>query len=192
MAELRRQFEKLQLDYSNLEKQIAAQPATLTADQALNRIVDALGKRENNGEGAAKVKVAEPKDFDGKRENAEHFITQCELYFNSVPRVSDGQKISVALSHIRGTGSHAKWSDTQSRRINELHEEAIVTWADFVQSFDKRFGHPDKRQRAQNSIFKVRQHGTADDYIKDFEEYQDDTGYDEVALCHYFKAGIAH
>lgn len=172
-----------------LEEQIQAQPATITADEALRRIVNALGRKGDDEERPAKIKVAEPKDFDGKRENSEHFINQCELYFQSIPRISDAQKITVALSRIRG-GSHEAWAERQTKKINELDPTALLTWSDFKTAFEERFGHPDKQQRAQNAISKVRQHGTADDYIKDFEEYQDDTGYDDTALCHYFKAGM--
>ena len=181
---------ELEAQNTSLATQISAQPATMTADQALQKIVTALRRRdEDDGIKAAKIKVAEPKDFDGKRENSEHYLNQCELYFQSIPNISDAQRITIALSRIRG-GSHEAWAERQAKKIREDADDAIYSWALFKETFEERFGHPDKQQRAQNAISKIRQHGSADDYIKDFEEHEDDTGYDDTALSHYFKAGM--
>ena len=191
LAAMKITVDQLEKKNTDLETQIAAQPAASTTEDVLQRLVEALTKKGSDGDRdrPAKIKVAEPKDFDGKRENSEHYLNQCELYFQSIPGITPEQKITIALSRIRG-GSHEAWSERQAKKIRDGTDEALTTWTEFKEAFEERFGHPDKQLRAQNAISKVRQHGSADDYIKDFEEYQEDTGYDDAALQHYFKAGM--
>ena len=188
LADLTLENKNLTTEKDNLQAQVNAQP--MTSDAVLQRLAEVLTGRRDEDDRPAKIKVAEPKDFDGKRENAEHYLNQCELYFTSVHRISDAQKITVALSRIRGEGTAASWSERQAEKIRDWKDDAILTWADFKTQFLARFGHPDKAQRAQNSITKLQQRDSAEDYIKEFEEYQEDTGYDDNALCFYFKKGM--
>ena len=197
LEDLRKQLEALTLqnntlkgEKDQLQTQLDAKP--IPTEVLLQRLTEAITAKKDEDNRPAKIKVAEPKDFDGKRENAEHYLNQCELYFTSVHRISDAQKITIALSRIRGEGTNAaSWSERQAEKIRDWKSDAIHTWEDFKTQFLERFGYPDKADRARNSITSVRQHNrSAEDYIKEFEEYEEDTGYDDVSLCQLFKQGM--
>ena len=128
LAAMKITVDQLEKKNTDLETQIAAQPAASTTEDVLQRLVEALTKKGSDGDRdrPAKIKVAEPKDFDGKRENSEHYINQCELYFQSIPGITPEQKITIALSRIRG-GSHEAWSERQAKKIRDGADEALTT-----------------------------------------------------------------
>ena len=72
LADLTLENKNLTTEKDNLQVQVNAQP--MTSDAVLQRLAEVLTGRRDEDDRPAKIKVAEPKDFDGKRENAEHYL----------------------------------------------------------------------------------------------------------------------
>ena len=69
LAAMKITVDQLEKKNTDLETQIAAQPTAPATEDVLQRLVEALTKKGSDGDRdrPAKIKVAEPKDFDVKR-----------------------------------------------------------------------------------------------------------------------------
>jgi hypothetical protein len=118
------------------------------------------------------------KKFTGKKEEAEEFVTNLELYFQLKPAhfTTDGHKIAYALGNI-GNGAR-QW---KLNMVQDLNNEAKLTirwdnWSAFKTASLKNWSEVDSPGSAMNNIFKLtdtakRGKISMERYIGLFKEY---------------------
>jgi len=134
-----------------------------------------------------KMKVATPDTFSGTLSKSEEFLNSLYLYFHANKGMADEQKITFALSYMKG-GTAGKWS---SRKMKQLQKED-QTWKQFLADFKSTFSDPDPAGTARHKLDLLKQ-GTnsADEYVASFKELMDDTGYNDAALIEKFERGLS-
>ena len=132
--------------------------------------------------------MAKPELFDGSRDRVEPFIRSLVIYFTGRSEIPNEKKILFALSYMQ-TGRASGWADAQSKKIEK--GEVVADFTGFIRQIRDRFRDPDLAATARSSIAQIRQRGRdIEDFLIEFEKYQEDCGYDEVTLMDIFKRGI--
>ena len=135
------------------------------------------------------VKVATPDPFDGNLAKSEEFINSLLLYFMGKPGMTDEQKITFALSYMKG-GTAGQWSKRKLKLYAK--ERRVPTWDYFLADLMHAFSDPDPKGTARHKLSKLRQGAnSADEYVASFRELMDDTGYNGDALVEMFERGLA-
>lgn len=135
------------------------------------------------------VKVATPDIFDGTTSKADTFLSQLTLYFHGKRLHDDSDRIIFALSYMKG-GNAGKWA---KQKVIDYGKKGSITttWEEFVVEFQKIFGDPDPANTARHKLTQLKQGSqTADQYVANFREWKDDTGYNDAALIEHFKKGL--
>jgi hypothetical protein len=136
---------------------------------------------------AVHLKVATPDPFNGSLAKSEEFLNSLLLYFMGKQGMTDEQKITFALSYMKG-GTAAQWS---RRKLKQYANGEDPDWDTFLQDFRQTFSDPDPKGTARHKLSKLKQ-GTnsADEYVSSFKELMDETGYNEDALVEMFERGL--
>ncbi|KAH6811974.1 hypothetical protein C2S51_025736 [Perilla frutescens var. frutescens] len=97
--------------------------------------------------------------FDGSL--ARSWIIKCNGYFNMVPNLSDGQKITLATMQFEGKA--AQWYQNLAARGLDL------TWQQFLEVISARFDDL-KETKIICEFNKLKHTGSYEDYVERFEE----------------------
>jgi len=145
-----------------------------------------------------KLKPEPPSTYDGNQQRVNAFIAELQLYFMTLKIEDEAQKISYALSKVKGGKNDiaTRWADQQ--RIAILHGEkqnpVIDHFADyqaFETAFIAYFAIRDTSGEAIEAIrLLVQGDHSADEYLTMFKSYADNSGYNEPALLEEWKRGI--
>ena len=132
--------------------------------------------------------MAKPTEFDGTRSKCRSFLTQCQFYFYGVKDATDQDKVILALSYMKG-GNAGKWAEQKALEWAQL--EALPSWNQFSQIVEDRFGDPDPATTARMELQRPRQGSmSAEEYCTAFQVYQNESGYNNVALVEKFEQGL--
>ena len=137
-----------------------------------------------------KLKVATPDTFNGDDlARSEEFINSLYLYFYGKKGLTDEEKITFALSYMKG-GRAGRWS--RRKVVEYSRAKKGPSWDDFLSDFREMFCDPDPAQTARYKMSHLEQ-GTrsAEDYVADFKELMDDTGFNDEALAYMFEMGLS-
>ena len=146
--------------------------------------------RRGSGENT-KPRVAKPKPFNGKSENVETFFHQLFLVFRDQPHQyeTDDAKILLALSYM-SEGQAAKWASSITGHL-ERGVFPYETYEAFREDVKKSFLTGSDTDKAQYKLEVLRQgDGSAAAYFVNFEEFKNDTGYNEAGLIRLLKNGL--
>jgi hypothetical protein len=136
------------------------------------------------------IKVAPPNFFDGSQGKADTFISELLLYFHGKKMQDDSEKIVFALSYMKG-GTAGPWAKLKVKQLSAA-DEVIWSWDDFVQEFQSTFGDPDPAGTARFKLDQLKQgNNTVDEYVSNFRELMDETGYNDAALVEKFEKGLS-
>lgn len=134
------------------------------------------------------LKFAVPDSFDGTMSKTETFCSQLALYFLGKKVEDDGEKVTFALSYMKG-GSAGPWAKTKLQ--DYLSKGQGPSWEDFERDLVDSFGDPDKAGTARFKMDLLKQGThTADEYVTSFRELQKDTGFNDAALVEKFEKGL--
>lgn len=135
------------------------------------------------------LKVATPDTFNGNLAKSEEFINSLYLYFYGKQGMTDEQKITFALSYMKG-GTAGQWS---RRKIKQYSKSGgTLCWDTFLADFRQSFSDPDPKGTARHKLRILKQGtGSADEYVASFRELMDDTGYNDDALVEMFEKGLS-
>ena len=135
------------------------------------------------------MKVATPDPFNGNLAKSEEFLNSLLLYFMGKPGMTDEQKITFALSYMKG-GTAGQWSKRMLKQYAK--DERAPSWESFHAEFMHTFSDPDPKGTARHKLSKLKQ-GTnsADEYVASFKELMDETGYNDDALEEMFERGLS-
>ena len=137
----------------------------------------------------AKLKVATPDAFTGDLAKSEEFINSLHLYFYGKQGVTDEEKITFALSYMKG-GRAGKWSKNKIQEYSKA--ERGPSWDEFLADFREMFSDPDPSETARYKLTHLRQgNRPAEDYVADFKEVMDETGFNDAALAYMFEKGLS-
>jgi len=137
------------------------------------------------------MKVATPDPFNGNLAKSEEFLNSVLLYFMGKPGMTDEQKITFALSYMKG-GTAGQWSKRKLKQYAKEEHERPPSWDSFLVDFRHTFSDPDPKGTARHKLSKLKQ-GTnsADEYVASFRELMDETGYNNDALVEMFERGLS-
>ena len=139
----------------------------------------------------AKLKMAIPDFFDGNLAKSEAFINSCELYFYGKVDICDSDKVCFALSYMKG-GTAGQWSKRKIKEYSKIRGGAGPTWKEFFKDFCDSFYDPDQEGTAVHKLKELKQgNSTCDEYVSNFKELMDFTGFNDAALKSEFEHGLS-
>lgn len=102
----------------------------------------------------------------------------------------DDDKIVFALSYMKG-GTAGPWSKRKVKQWSALGQVG-QTWLEFLEDFKSCFGDPYPAASARHKLGLLKQGNlTAEDYVAQFKEFMDETGYNDAALVEFFERGLS-
>lgn len=136
-----------------------------------------------------KLKVCVPDTFNGNLAKSEGFIYSLILYFYGNPGLADYQKVTMALSYMKG-GTAGQWSKRMIKQYSK--KGTFPSWDEFLEDFRKSFTDPDPQGTASHKLRILKQgNGSCEEYVASFKELMDDSGYNEAALMVEFERGLS-
>ena len=136
------------------------------------------------------LKVATPDPFTGDDlAKSEEFINSLHLYFFGKQGLTDEQKVTFALSYMKG-GRAGRWSKNKIKEYSKLKK--APSFDEFLDEFREMFSDPDPMETARHKLSHLKQgNKSAEDYVADFKEVMDETGFNDAALAHMFERGLS-
>lgn len=134
--------------------------------------------------GKTKLDFDAPEKFDGTPENAVPFTQACEFYFSAKGENDIQQRITFALTKIKGgTNNMATvWANQQRALLLET-PNIYANWTAFCTVLHEHFQLQNDSAEAIHQIRTLEMgSGSAKDYSTMFKTYQVRSGYNEVAL----------
>ena len=136
-------------------------------------------------------KLASPEKFDGTTSKAQGFLNDLLIYFDArEPEFKTiSSKVYFATSLLKDKAK--TWVDTLLGDGEKHILEVFPNFLAFQKAFKARFSDPLEAENARITLKGLKQGtGTVQDYVESFEQYQDRTGYDDVALIEIFEEGL--
>lgn len=131
-----------------------------------------------------KMKINSPQEFNGKREDTFHFLSQCRLVFLANPTWTEVNKTIYACSFLRGTAFtwYSNREKMRKRFDNYEHFETELTTA---------FGETDLVQKSKMQLEKLRQTKSCAIYTTEFNRLTTNIGYsDPKSLIDMYRRGL--
>lgn len=114
------------------------------------------------------IRINPPSVFDGDPKKARSFKLQCQIYLELNAHVynTDLKRVFFVLSFCK-EGTARIWSET----LLNMHHAAgtLPTWQEFEAAFDRNFLTSDMAGEAKAELMCLRQTGTADEYVAQFQ-----------------------
>ncbi|KAG6843674.1 hypothetical protein H0H87_001786 [Tephrocybe sp. NHM501043] len=135
-------------------------------------------------------KIADPKKFYGDSNKLDAFLTSIHLIFHSNPT-----KYTMVDSRITCTllwmkeGQAGKWAQIMLKKIS--HKTVTFTSWDKFKAMEESFHTGSVAQQAHEKMkYVCQENHDIEDYIAEFEMYEEDTSYNNMALVKPFQNGI--
>jgi hypothetical protein len=89
-------------------------------------------------------------------------------------------------------GTAGTWADHLIKESEGLGDYGH-TWLTFFATLKEKFADPDQGDTAHTKLkeLKTRKKQTADEFVVAFEQYERESGYDEVTLIERFEEGLS-
>ncbi|KAF5365394.1 hypothetical protein D9757_011676 [Collybiopsis confluens] len=156
------------------EPAMPSQPTLTVPDDIMADTSDNFPRR------ALKSLIKEPSEFNGNKRQFKEWQRQLFAYLRD-PRNgihTDGEKIDIALSYMRGMNVQDWVQNYYDNHFDELTEEWNVSWARFKQALNDAFLDRGRVLMAQEKLEAIQQGSdTADDFFKKFESLITEAGY---------------
>ena len=159
------------VDSASLQVQMVAILQLLAeATSGRNRGVSTASTRESK-----EPKVKDPETFNGKRDQLNAFITECNLVFELQPsRFSDERvKVNYMISYLRGTPLEAVRPYLNARP----RPRCITDYDEFITYLRSNFGDPDEIGTTRRKYKSLCQTGPASAYFSELQQYLAILGY---------------
>ena len=136
----------------------------------------------------SKLAYDPPEKFDGTPENAIPFGQACAFYFKAKGEEDGTNKITFALSRIKGgTGNMATaWANQQRALILETLN-LYASWDEFATALKIHFSLQNDEAEAIHTIRSLEMMGSCKEYTTLFKTYQTRCGYNNVALIEEYR-----
>ncbi|RVX03852.1 Transposon Tf2-2 polyprotein [Vitis vinifera] len=118
-------------------------------------------------EALSKVRVPEPKGFNGNRnaKELENFLWDIEQFFK-VAHVPDGEKVSITSMYL--TGDAKLWWRTRMEDDAESGRPQITTWETLKKELKDQFLPTNTAWVAREALKRLRHTGSVREYVKEF------------------------
>lgn len=133
----------------------------------VNLLKIALRSDAADGRTASKVKVPEPKSFEGARSSKEleNFLWDMETYFQAA-RIPNGEKVNITSMYLAGDAKlwwRARQSDDAS-----ANRERVETWDALKKELKDQFLPSNTSWLARDALRKLKHGGSVRSYVKEF------------------------
>ncbi|XP_034674441.1 uncharacterized protein LOC117905666 [Vitis riparia] len=118
-------------------------------------------------EAPSKVRVPEPKGFNGNRnaKELENFLWDIEQFFKAA-HVPDGEKVSLTSMYL--TGDAKLWWRTRMEDDAESGKPQITTWETLKKELKDQFLPTNTTWVAQEALKRLKHTGSVREYVKEF------------------------
>lgn len=127
----------------------------------------AMGSDHQQQSGVERVKLPEPKAFDGSRDSKtlENFIWDLEHYFK-VSKRKDNAKVDIAALYL--TGDAKLWWRSRTEGDRAAEKEPITTWDEMKAELRRQFLPNNAAWVARDKLRELRHNGSIREYVKEF------------------------
>jgi Retrotransposon gag protein/Zinc knuckle len=149
------------------------------------------------------LKCKLPDEFTGERSQFRSFFMQVDLYagFNSTKYASETEKVLWCVSFFRGKA--ASWIEGYLANYLENHNQGkctkdmqkatidiFHTWDGFKEKAEQVFGEVDEGRQAERELQRIKQRGSAAQYLAEFQKNSVKTNWNDDALMAQFYRGL--
>lgn len=133
----------------------------------LRLVKEVLTARGESTTSGAKVRVPEPKPYEGARnaKSLENFLWDIETYFEAA-QVHENEKVTIASMYL--TGDAKLWWRTRTTEDVAAGRGRIETWAVLKSELKAQFLPLNSSWPARDAMRKLEQTGTIRDYVTRF------------------------
>jgi hypothetical protein len=134
-----------------------------------------------------KMRLYDPKPFDGSPKNTDSFINSCVNIFMAQPDLyADAEsQVQFALSFFKLKA--IRWRDALFHDLKN-GDYIITTWTDFKDHLRESFGNPHLVDEAQCNICMIVQGSwMAEDFFIAFEDLKAECGFDNMSVIFQLK-----
>lgn len=132
---------------------------------------------------------ADPRRFDGKKENARAFIREQEARYNaaSTPPMNDPGRIYAFASWF-SPGPATQWHQS----LYNTNPDALTDWRTFIDAFRTQFVDPNEATRYRNKLEKLRQEygQSVNEYASKFKDWAALAEIDERTKVLWYFRGL--
>lgn len=127
----------------------------------------AVANMPRGGEEHAKIKVPEPKSFDGVRgaKELENFLWDLEHYF-ATAHVHTNDKLTIAVRYFRGDA--ILWWRTKNADDESANRPKVDTWEKLKDALREKFLPSNSSWVARDRLKRLKQVGSIREYVKEF------------------------
>ena len=176
------------LNHNNtLRAQNATQELQLRTQNAQIEELKKKLERFAQSPNTSQVKLSKPTEFTGDKDSIsiEVYATQLALYMSQWPLITDRQKITTALSFLKG--SAAKWAQ---KYVIELDTKPI-SFEDWSKEFETMWGQDDREGKAIRELETLKQGSSSvPEYAAAFKQKAALTKYSDYDLRLKFRSGL--
>lgn len=167
---------------------------TQTQAQANQAQAEAAAAKENLARASAVIPEKEPKlplpeKYTGSRADFRSFLNACKLFMNLRPgqfRDHDRAKVGFVMSLLKDTA--LDWASPYMERDDPV----MYSWDAFEKAFQAMFDDPHRSRTAAMRLSSIAQGSrSVVSYAAEFRRTALDTSFDDTALCHLFREGLA-
>lgn len=196
--QLQARIAELELQAANMRAAFDSELADHKAkyEELGEKLLKTIDKVAEPGSRGTRSKVNKPDRYDGSIEKYHKFINELEIVFEADPghyedrTFGDHRKIIYALSLLKD-GRAAQWSRIFLKKYRAEGGSKSYTWAKFEHELSIVFADHNPTATAVAKLKNLSMAGrTAEDYIMDFEIYEQETKYNDYALIDILKHGL--
>ena len=168
----------------------ALKQEVLDLNAKLSLTMRAVGSAPTDASFGAKVKVPEPRAYNGARDarELENFLFDVEQYFKAARVQGEETKVTMATMYLTGDAKlwwRTKWDDIQGGRCT------IETWADLKKELKAQFLPENVEYMARRQLRDLKHTGTVREYVKQFSALMlDIRDMSENDKLFYFMEGL--
>ena len=151
--------------FSGKEQEVDAELEYLREEVVVLR--KAMNGDNSSSHGVERVRLPEPKGFDGARESKtlENFIWDMEHYFK-VSKRKDAQKVDIAALYLKDDAK--LWWRSREEADRASGKDPINTWEEMKAALRKQFLPKNTSWVACDGLRELRRTGTVREYVKEF------------------------
>ena len=167
-----------------------AQPTQAQAQAMQAQAMQAQAAQRRNTVTEDKVKVNKPDEYSGDRKSLKDWLMQMDVYF-AFNTIDEDKKTLFATTYLRGGAQ--RWMEPMLEAyLNDQTDdkEVFSSYATFKKEIRQIYGVSNEESTAERVIQHIQQRNSASEYAARFQEYSNQTDWDDAALQTMYRRGL--